>query len=70
MNHLASLLEKVPYKHLLKGVAFEELLETTSFLKGIDKEFEKSPVACALAYLVGIRQGVHNERERRRVASE
>lgn len=62
---MPNLLKTIGYRRLLKGMRMDELYDAYDATEPILEAEQREPRRCvvALAYLVGIRQGVHQERE-------
>jgi len=70
MNHLLS---KVPCQELLKSVSASEIIEANNLLR-VFLHDEHTPPGwtawnIATAYILGVRQGIHQERMRRRAST-
>lgn len=66
---MKNLLQEYGHRVLLKGVTLNKYAEAMQMFDSIIKEhyfFEDMKEAAALAYFIGIKQGVHNERHRRK----
>lgn len=66
-DFMGNLLEAIGYRNLQKGITWGELQAAFDTIRPILETNKREP-ACwpaALAYLVGIRQGIHQARQRR-----
>ena len=63
MNNF-SIIESVPYRKLLSGMTLDGTLHIWDRLKPLLKEH--GTVDIGIAYTIGMMQGIHNERQRRK----
>ena len=66
-NHLFNLLAEHGYRALLKNVSYNDILEADKMLSGVIDDGPR--MNAAIAYHLGICQGVHDERMRRKALS-
>jgi len=63
---MENLLEKHGYDSLIRDVSFNDVVRSAGKLAPMDHLHCSKMLLAAMAYHIGVKQGVHNERARRR----